>query len=127
MESHIIFDQENNYKLKVIEPEQYKATLQLKQGCDSFPGEVDEFMKAVRDFLTFMDNQSRLVEDQKLRSIALRSQVQQEIDSRKQKQLELQEEIESRQKELERLSAEIRSFEEYERQVTENNDKLSLI
>ena len=127
MESHIIFDQENNYKLKVIEPEQYKATLQLKQGCDSFPGEVDEFMKAVRDFLNFMDTQSRLVEDQKLRSIALRSQVQQEVDSRKKKQLELQEEIESRQKELERLSAEIRSFEEYERQVTENNDKLSLI
>lgn len=127
MESHIIFDQENNYKLKVIEPEQYKATVQLKQGCDSFPGEVNEFMGAVREFLAFMDSQSHLVEDQKLRSIALRSQVQREIDSRKQKQMELQEEIETRQKELEKLSAEIRSFEEYERQIQENNDKLSLI
>lgn len=123
----VIFDQENNYQLKVIEPEQYKETLKLKQGCDQFSGEVNEFMTAVKEFLSFMDKQSSRVEDQKLRSIALRNRVADEIEARKQRQMDLQNEIEARQKTLEKLNSEIRSFEEYDRQLAENSDKLSMI
>lgn len=123
----VIFDQENNYQLKVIEPEQYKETLKLKQGCDQFSGEVSEFMTAVKDFLAFMETQSRRVEDQKLRSIALRNRVNDEIEARKQRQMDLQNEIEARQKVLEKLTSEIRSFEEYDRQLAENAEKLSMI
>ena len=123
----VIFDQENNYQLKVIEPEQFKETLKLKEGCDQFSGEVNEFMTAVKEFLSFMEAQSRRVEDQKLRSIALRNRVNEEIEARKQKQMDLQNEIESRQKTLEKLTSEIRSFEEYDRQLAENGDKLSMI
>ena len=123
----VIFDQENNYQLKVIEPEQFKETLKLKEGCDQFSGEVNEFMTAVKEFLSFMEAQSRRVEDQKLRSIALRNRVNDEIEARKQKQMDLQNEIEARQKALEKLTSEIRSFEEYDRQLAENaeiNNKL---
>lgn len=123
----VIFDQENNYQLKVIEPEQFKETLKLKEGCDQFSGEVNEFMTAVKEFLSFMEAQSRRVEDQKLRSIALRNRVNEEIEARKQKQMDLQNEIEARQKVLEKLTSEIRSFEEYDRQVAENAEKLSMI
>ena len=123
----VIFDQENNYQLKVIEPEQFKETLKLKEGCDQFSGEVNEFMTAVKEFLTFMETQSRRVEDQKLRSIALRNRVNDEIEARKQKQMDLQNEIEARQKALEKLNSEIRYFEEYDRQLAENAEKLSMI
>lgn len=123
----VIFDQENNYKLVVIEPEQFKETQKLKQGCDEFASEVNEFMVAVKEFLTFMEAQSRRVEDQKLRSIALRNRVQDEIESRKRAAIDLQNEIDARQKHLERLASEIRTFEEYDRQLAENSDKLSMM
>ena len=116
----VIFDQENNYKLVVIEPEQFKETQKLKQGCDEFASEVNEFMVAVKEFLTFMEAQSRRVEDQKLRSIALRNRVQDEIESRKRAAIDLQNEIDARQKHLELLASEIRTFEEYDRQLAEN-------
>ena len=123
----VIFDQENNYKLVVIEPEQFKETQKLKQSCDEFPSEVNEFMAAVKEFLTFMETQSRRVEDQKLRSIALRNRVQDEVESRKRAAIDLQNEIDAKQKILERLSSEIRTFEEYDRQLAENTDKLSMM
>ena len=128
MESQkVIFDQENNYKLVVIEPEQFKETQKLKQGCDEFSSEVNEFMVSVKEFLTFMEQQSRRVEDQKLRSIALRNRVQEEIESRKRSATDLQNEIDARQKYLEKLASEIRTFEEYDRQLVENSDKLSMM
>lgn len=123
----VIFDPENDYKLKVIEPEQFKATVSLKHGCDSFNSEVTDFTSAVKEFLSFMEEQSRLVEDQKLRSIALRNRVSDEVDSRKQRQSDLQNEIENKQKILERLTTEIRAYEEYDRQLSDNNDKLSIM
>lgn len=123
----VIFDQENNYKLVVIEPEQFKETQKLKQGCDEFSSEVNEFMVAVKEFLAFMEAQSRRVEDQKLRSIALRNRVQDEIESRKRAAIDLQNEIDARQKHLEMLASEIKTFEEYDRQLAENSDKLSMM
>ena len=123
----VIFDSENNYQIRVIEPEQFKETKKLKEGCDVFSGEVNDFMQTVKTFLEFMDAQSKRVEDQKLRSIALRNRVQDEIESRKRAQIDIQNVIEQKQKELERLSSEIRSFEEYDRQLAENKDKLGVI
>ncbi|EAY04567.1 hypothetical protein TVAG_233030 [Trichomonas vaginalis G3] len=127
VQQKVIFDPENNYKIRVIEPEQFKETQKLKTGCDQFSTEVNEFMTNVKQFLEFMETQSRRVEDQKLRSIALRNRVQDEIESRKRAQDDLQNVIEAKQKQLERLSAEIRSWEEYERQLSENKDKLAMI
>ena len=128
MESQkVIFDSENNYQIRVIEPEQFKETKKLKEGCDQFSGEVNEFMQSVKMFLEFMDGQSKRVEDMKLRSIALRNRVQEEIESRKRAQLDIQNEIENKQKQLEKLSTEIRSFEEYDRQLAEDRDKLGMI
>jgi len=123
----IIFDPENNYKIRVIEPEQFKETKNLKEGCDVFSNEVNEFMSSVKEFLEYMDAQSRRVEDQKLRSIALRNRVQDEIDSRKRAANDLQSILDSKQKELERINAEIRSYEELERQLNENTEKLNMI
>jgi intraflagellar transport protein 20 len=125
--SRVIFDKENNYKLVVIEPEQFKETLKLKQSCDEFSSEVGEFMTSVKEFLTFMEAQSRRVEDQKLRSIALRNRVQEELASRKRGQIDLMREIDLKMKFLEQLSTEMRSFEEYDRQLVENTDKLSMM
>jgi intraflagellar transport protein 20 len=125
--SRVIFDRENDYRLVVIEPEQFKDTLKLKQSCDEFSSEVGEFMNAVKEFLAFMEAQSKRVEDQKLRSIALRNRVQEEVAARKRSALDLQREIDARQKTLERLASEIRSFEEYDRQLSENTVKLSLM
>ncbi|EAY23000.1 intraflagellar transport particle protein, putative [Trichomonas vaginalis G3] len=123
----VIFDPENDYKIRVIEPEQFKETKKLKAGCDQFSTEVNDFMGAVKQFLEFMETQSRRVEDQKLRSIALRNRVQEEIESRKKAQMDIQNLIESKQKQLEKLNAEIRSWEEYDRQLAENKDKLAMI
>jgi intraflagellar transport protein 20 len=125
--SRVIFDKENNYKLVVIEPEQFKETLKLKQSCDEFSSEVGEFMMAVKEFLSFMEAQSRRVEDQKLRSIALRNRVQEELASRKRGQVDLMREIDLKMKFLEQISTEMRSFEEYDRQLVENTDKLSMM
>jgi intraflagellar transport protein 20 len=123
----VIFDSANNYKLVVIEPEQFKETLKLKQSCDEFSSEVGDFMSAVKEFLTFMEAQSRRVEDQKLRSIALRNKVQNEVGARKRAMADLQNEIEAKQKTLEQLSTEVRSFEEYDRQLQENPARLSMM
>jgi intraflagellar transport protein 20 len=123
----VIFDSANNYKLVVIEPEHFKETLKLKQSCDGFSAEVGDFMGAVKEFLSFMEAQSRRVEDQKLRSIALRNKVQNEVTARKGVMADLQNEIEAKQKALEKLSTELRSFEEYDRQLQENNDRLSMM
>lgn len=123
----VIFDQENDYKITVMEPEQFKETLKLKESCDGFSSEVIDFMNAVKEFLAFMETQSRRVEDQKLRSIALRNRVQEEIEKRKSLQLNLQNEIEARQKVLEKLQSEIRSFDEYDRQLVDNNEKLLMM
>jgi intraflagellar transport protein 20 len=123
----VIFDSENNYKLVVIEPEQFRETLKLKQSCDEFSTEVNDFMGAVKEFLSFMETQSRRVEDQKLRSIALRNKAQNEVSARKRSMADLQNEIEAKQKVLERLSTELRSFEEYDRQLQENIDRLSMM
>ena len=123
----VIFDSENDYKIRVMEPEQYKETKKLKEGCDMFSGEVNDFMKTVKTFLDFMESQSKRVEDQKLRSIALRNRVQDEIESRKRAQADIQNVIDSKQKQLEKLSSEIRSWEEYDRQLAEDRDKLGVI
>lgn len=123
----VIFDEENNYRLVVIEPEQFKETLKLKQGCDEFSSEVGDFMGSVKEFLAFMEAQSRRVEDQKLRSIALRNRVQDEVESRKRAALDLQNDIDTRQKTLERLMSEVRTFEEYDRQLAEHGEKLSMM
>jgi intraflagellar transport protein 20 len=125
--SRVIFDKENNFRLVVMEPEQFKETLKLKQSCDEFSSEVGEFMQAVKEFLSFMEAQSRRVEDQKLRSIALRNRVQEEVAARKRGQVDLMREIDLKSKFLEQLSTEIRSFEEYDRQLVENTDKLSVM
>jgi intraflagellar transport protein 20 len=123
----VIFDQENGYKLVVLEPEQFKETMKLKQGCDGFSGEVSEFMTAVKEFLVYMEAQSRRVEDQKLRSLALRNLVQDEVQSRKRSAADLQAEIDARQRKLERLASEIRSFEDYDRQLGDSTEKLSMM
>jgi intraflagellar transport protein 20 len=123
----VIFDSANNYKLVVIEPEQFRETLKLKQSCDEFSSEVGDFMTAVKEFLAFMEAQSRRVEDQKLRSIALRNKAQNEVATRKRAMADLQNEIEAKQKVLERLATELRSFEEYDRQLQENTDRLSMM
>ncbi|KAK8884676.1 Intraflagellar transport protein 20 [Tritrichomonas musculus] len=125
--NRVIFDQENDYKITVMEPEQFKETLKLKESCDGFSTEVNEFMTAVKEFLSIMEAQSRRVEDQKLRSIALRNRVQEEIERRKSCKLDLQSEIEARQKILEKLQSEIRSFDEYDRQLADNNEKLLMM
>jgi intraflagellar transport protein 20 len=123
----VIFDQNNNYRLVVIEPEQFRETLELKHGCEEFSTEVSDFMIAVKEFLVFMEAQSQRVEDQKLRSIALRNRVQDEIQSRKTASKELQNECDAKQKVLEKLSTEIRSFEDYDRQLGDSVEKLSMM
>ncbi|MDR0683911.1 MAG: hypothetical protein LBF83_02135 [Spirochaetaceae bacterium] len=123
----VIFDSENNYKLVVIEPEQFKETMKLKQSCDEFSTEVGSFMTAVKEFLSFMEIQSRRVEDQKLRSIALRNKVQNEAGERKRVLADLHEQVDAKQKTLEQLATEIRSFEEYDRQLQEHTDRLSMM
>jgi intraflagellar transport protein 20 len=123
----VIFDSANNYKLVVIEPEQFKETMKLKQSCEEFSTEVGDFMSAVKEFLAFMEAQSRRVEDQKLRSIALRNKVQNEVAARKAVMADFQNEIEAKQKSLEELSTELRAFEEYDRQLQENTDRLAMM
>jgi intraflagellar transport protein 20 len=123
----VIFDSENNFKLVVIEPEQFKETAKLKQSCDEFSTEVGDFMGSVKEFLSFMESQSRRVEDQKLRSIALRNKAQNEVGERKRALSDLQEQVDAKQKTLEQLATEIRSFEEYDRQLQEHTDRLSMM
>jgi intraflagellar transport protein 20 len=123
----VIFDKENNFQLKVIEPEQFKETVKLKEGCNAFPAEVNEFLGAVQEFLAFMEAESGRVEEQKLRSIALRNRVHEEERARRRQQEDLQNEVDARQKVLERLAAEIRSYEEYDGQLAENAERLSFI
>lgn len=125
--NRVIFDVGDNYKIRVIEPEQFEQTRKLKDSCDTFGSEVNEFMTNVKTFLEFMDVQSHRVEDQKLKSIALRNRVQEEIESRRRTQSDLQSLLEAKQKQLEKLNEEIRSFDEYDRQLSENSQKLSMI
>ena len=123
----IIFNSNNDYKISVIEPEQYIETKKLKTGCDSFGTDVNDFMTSVKDFLEYMESQSKRVEEQKLRSIALRNRVQDEVESRKRSISELKELIETKQKHLERINSEIRSYEEFDRRSSEYKDQLSKI
>lgn len=126
-EPKIIFDPNNSYKIRVMEPEQFDDTVKLRDSSKEFSGDVKDFMKAVNEFLEFMNAQSKKVEEQKLRSIALRNKVREEIDTRKRSQDDLKQVYEGKQKELEKINAEIRSYEDFDRQLTDYTEKLSLI
>merc|ERR1711916_11606 len=108
------FDENN--RLRILEPEQHKATDSLRSECTDFVQNITHFNEMVGKFVTTIDQQAQAIENAKLRAVGQRIQVETEVDARKRKQAELQAQLREKQVELDRLTAQYESLLQIERE-----------
>lgn len=116
----ISFDGEG--RVRVLDPEKFKATEELEKDARGFVGKVHDFTTTVRGIVDDLSKHAVRIEKEKLKAIGQRNLVDSERELRKRKQREYQALIDERMAELQRLTNEYDSLcrmEQRQRQLLE--------
>jgi len=119
----ISFDTEG--KIRVLEQEKYEKTLNLRDECAGFSDKVKDFTESVQLFVQVLDSQAKHIEKEKLRAIGQRNLVDDEVETRKQKEKKQLTLIREREAELERYVVQVQSLEKVRAEQIALIEKLS--
>lgn len=108
----ITFDENN--QIRVLESSLFNDSLSLQTASYEFINDMKRFQETVGSLVEVLDEQAGKIENEKLRSVGLRNQVDNEADARKKKQQELVFLINEKIAELERYSYQYESLTKVE-------------
>ena len=115
---NITFDENN--QIRVLEPEKYRDTENMKTECIDFLKKIVTFNENVEQLMTILDTQSKQIEDQKLKAVGARNRIEGEEDNCRKKQQELRTLINERKMELKRLQDEHEALRKIEQEQRKN-------
>ena len=120
---NITFDENN--QIRVLEPEKYRDTENLKSECIDFLKKIVTFNENVEQLIIILDEQAKKIEEQKLKAVGARNRIEGEEDNCRKKEQELKTLINERKMELKRLMSEHESLRKIEQEQRTMIDKLS--
>jgi intraflagellar transport protein 20 len=115
----ITFDEAN--QIRVLEAGLFNESMALQTESYEFISKIKKFQEQVGTMVEVLDTQAGKIEQEKLRAVGMRHQVDNEVEVRKKKQQELQFLISEKMAELERYSYQLESLSKVE------NDQRMLI
>ncbi|KAI8917042.1 intraflagellar transport protein 20 [Powellomyces hirtus] len=119
----VIFDEFS--KLRILDPQQFEASEQLKEECKDFTQRTSTFNEIIQMFMKMMEEKAGQIELEKLKAIGLRNRAEHEADQRKKKYAQLQALIKERQAELDRLTLQADSLQKVQQEQVSLIDSMS--
>lgn len=119
----IAFDE--HHHIRVLDAQKYKDSDELQRECAQFIAKATQFDKVAKNIITILETKAKLIEEEKLKAIGKRIQVERQAELRKRKQKELQALVNEKQAELERYTIEHASLLRLEAEQKALLDKLS--
>mmetsp|Transcript_39625 Transcript_39625/g.55031 ORF Transcript_39625/g.55031 Transcript_39625/m.55031 type:complete len:132 (-) Transcript_39625:336-731(-) len=104
------------YRIRVLDPERFQQTEQLKEECSAFTDRVSNLSTTVKTLVDAVDQQAERIENEKLRALGKRNQASTEHDSRRRKKKEMDAIISEKKFELERINVEFESLKMVKRE-----------
>eukprot|EP01017_Pseudomicrothorax_dubius_P040728 TRINITY_DN6417_c0_g1_i8.p1 TRINITY_DN6417_c0_g1~~TRINITY_DN6417_c0_g1_i8.p1 ORF type:complete len:130 (-),score=47.18 TRINITY_DN6417_c0_g1_i8:137-526(-) len=104
----ISFDEEN--KIRVLEPDKFRDTDQLRKDSMDFMKKILAFDETIATLIEVLELQAKKIEIEKLRALGERNKVESEAENRKKKVIELNNLLAERKNELERYTLEYESL-----------------
>ena len=120
---NITFDENN--QIRVLEPEKFRDTENLRGECIDFLKKIVTFNENVEQLIVILDQQAKKIEEQKLKAVGARNRIEGEEDNCRKKEQELKTLINERKMELNRLKSEHESLRKIEQEQRNMIDKLS--
>jgi intraflagellar transport protein 20 len=108
----ITFDENN--QIRILESNIYNDCLSLQTESYDFISKMKQFQDIVGSLVDVLDTHASKIEQEKLRAVGLRNQVDSEPEARKKKQQELQFLINEKLAELERYTYQLESLQKVE-------------
>lgn len=118
----ITFDDQS--KIRVLDQSKFEKTQQLATEATDFVTKTAEFTNTVSSILQILEAQAKRIEQEKLRAIGQRNNMESEGETRKRKQRELLARVNESQAELQRLTAQYDSLCKTEAEQKTLIDKL---
>mmetsp|Transcript_43558 Transcript_43558/g.72578 ORF Transcript_43558/g.72578 Transcript_43558/m.72578 type:complete len:133 (-) Transcript_43558:1580-1978(-) len=94
------------YRIRVLDPDRYSQTEQLKEECGAFTEKIQTLNSVVKTLVDAVDAQSEKINDEKLRAVGMRNKAAAEVEVRRRKKKETKMMMLEKQEELERLNIE---------------------
>eukprot|EP01112_Ceratiomyxa_fruticulosa_P000188 TRINITY_DN1019_c0_g1_i10.p1 TRINITY_DN1019_c0_g1~~TRINITY_DN1019_c0_g1_i10.p1 ORF type:complete len:127 (-),score=31.37 TRINITY_DN1019_c0_g1_i10:392-772(-) len=113
------------HRIRVLEQNKYKDSEELQNQCTQFVSKLTQFSKSSTTVLNVVSAKSEEIEEEKLKAIRKRNQVESQSELRRRKQRELLALVSEKQAELERYVAEYESLLKVELEQKVLLDKLS--
>lgn len=104
----VYFD--DDYRIRVFDLKRLQASQELKSNATIFLDKAGQLQDKVQHCLSFIDNQAKRVEEEKLRAIGLRNRAAAAEEESKRRRKELRLLLSEKQEELERLQVEEQSL-----------------
>uniref|UniRef100_A0A6T7WUZ9 Intraflagellar transport protein 20 n=1 Tax=Pyramimonas obovata TaxID=1411642 RepID=A0A6T7WUZ9_9CHLO len=98
------------YRVRVLDPDRYAQTEQLKDECSSFTDKIQTLNSVVKTLVDAVDAQAEKIDDEKLRAVGMRNKAAAEVEVRRRKKKEMKQMMIEKQEELERLNGEYESL-----------------
>ncbi|XP_067928006.1 intraflagellar transport protein 20 homolog [Watersipora subatra] len=111
------FDELN--KIRVLEPDVYQQTTELKEECKGFVEKMTTFQKIVGSFITTVDSVAQQVDKEKIKAIGSRNLLKSMSKQREAQQQQLQALIVEKRMQLERLRLQYESLQKEESEQNE--------
>ncbi|MBN3304197.1 IFT20 protein, partial [Amia calva] len=123
-EAGLHFDELN--KLRVLEPEVYQETTQLKEECKEFVDKIGQFQKIVGGLIELVDDLAKEAETEKMKAIGARNLLKSVAKQREAQQQQLQALITEKKMQLERYRIEYDALSKVEAEQNEFIDQFIL-
>ncbi|XP_066551643.1 intraflagellar transport protein 20 homolog [Amia ocellicauda] len=123
-EAGLHFDELN--KLRVLEPEVYQETTQLKEECKEFVDKIGQFQKIVGGLIELVDELAKEAETEKMKAIGARNLLKSVAKQREAQQQQLQALITEKKMQLERYRIEYDALSKVEAEQNEFIDQFIL-
>ncbi|CAG9461746.1 unnamed protein product [Pedinophyceae sp. YPF-701] len=101
----VTFDED--YKIRVLDSEQYDQSKELLADCESFSEQLGRLGETVGAYVKHLDEQRAKIDREKLQAVGLRNRVAAREEDVRKKEEDLQTAISERRVELERVAAEV--------------------
>eukprot|EP00033_Pygsuia_biforma_P001587 GCRY01001786.1.p1 GENE.GCRY01001786.1~~GCRY01001786.1.p1 ORF type:complete len:132 (-),score=25.79 GCRY01001786.1:54-449(-) len=108
-DSILVIDEVN--RARVLPSEKFDESETLNKNCKDFVEKISEFDSLVHEFVQSVDTQSELIENEKLKAIGHRIELERQEEHQKRKEKELNLAIAEKKHELERVVAEYESLQ----------------
>ena len=118
----ITFDDNNN--IRVLEAGLFNDCLMMQTESYEFINKMKKFEEMVGSLVEVLDSQAVKIEQEKLRAVGIRNQLENESENRKKKQQELDQLINEKRAELERYMYQLESLAKVEEKQRKTIERL---